>query len=315
MTAYSDYVDVTDHGANINNTIDSTAGINSAIQVAISRMGSNSISTSGAVVFFPAGRFAVSGSLDLSAFQSKNPAYSRTLVLTGEGPGLSILKVSSASTIYFAMIVSNSSSASVQYVNQLTLEISNMSIDMSNRGTHTVSGIEISGAADAGTFLNAAGPALIRNVTFVEASSSALTFNYVNSAKIDKINVIGGGGVTLNSCGNLRFSDSLIIGTSGNAIEISSPDSNLHQSEGVYLSNVEVDISSIGLQISNTHFGTCSNCSFTSCNAYGLKVVNTGSSTSAAWKFVGCEFGASTGGGGAAAVIYDANTTQLLFSS
>ncbi len=290
--AVPDAIDVTDpaYGAAGDGVTDDTA----AIQAAIDALAAGGAHT----LYLPAGSYLITRSLDFSAVHGGN------FSVVGAGPTATTLLV----------------------------------------GANNVTAISFTGAGATHPMVSNLGfatltPSLTRTTAIGFTGASAST--YMANADIDRVNITGfTSGISLDTCLVNNISNTTITslatngtgvsmklagmtsltnivigagvtGTTTTGFKVQGAYNNTSLSEGVFMANCVANGPTVGLLITDQHFGTATGCSFTSNPGGGVVSVNTpGGIGTQAWQFSSCEFNSSTA---TAAVMLDpiANYNQF----
>jgi hypothetical protein len=265
-----------------------------AIQAAIAAMAANSDS----VLYFPQGTYKISQSLDFSQVPGGQ------FRVEGAGDKLSTIEVAANNTAAISFTGSGPTQP----------QIANLGFTVSDPSLTGTTAIKLSGTSVTSYMANAN----IANVSITGyATGIALTDCLTNS--IGNVTVVSipdsGTGVSLTLAGQTSLSNVVVgAGTAGSnatgfLVQGSSTTTSL--GEGIFMTDCNANGPNIGLKIVDTHFGTVTGCSFTSCPGGAVVSSNTaGGIGTAAWSFSACEFNASAA---APAVLMDglANYNQF----
>jgi hypothetical protein len=266
-----------------------------AIQAAINAMGASN----GSVLYFPEGTYKISQSLDFSKVPGGQ------FRVEGAGDKLSTIEVAADNTAAISFTGSGPTQP----------EISDLGFAVSDPSLTGTTAIRLAGTSVTSYMSNAnISNVSITGYTHGISLTNCLT-NSIGNATITSI-AGSGTGVTLDLAGQTTLTNVVVgAGAAGSAatgflVQGSLAPTSL--GEGIFMTDCNANGPAIGLKIADTHFGTVTGCSFTSCPGGAVVSSNTvGGIGTAAWSFANCEFNASAT---APAVSMDSLATYNQFS-
>ncbi len=232
-------------------------------------------------LYFPAGTYKITQSLDFSSITNGN------FQVTGAAPLTSSILVAANNVTAISYTGSGSTHPQVSDLGFVTatpsltgttaIGFTGTSIS-TYMGNANIDNVNINGFCH-GISLSACLLNAISNVTIVSLAGSGTGVSLNDAGETSLVNVAVGSGVAGSN--PIGF---LVQGPAGPA----------SLSEGVWLSNCVANGAYIGLQITDQHFGSATACSFTSCPGGGVVSTNTpGGNGTQAWSFSACEFNSS----------------------